>query len=122
MYRQPGRSLRPALDMTGYAYAATKAMRPDPAAACGGGGTVFAPTPPSCRWRVRPGMARVDGAQRGRGLQFLDTIPLAGWAITGEQDIGDTLVQLCSDACSYINARVSGWMAARPHSLTGAAA
>ena len=54
-----------------------------------------------------PGMAWWMEHNAAEAAQFLDTIPL-GRVGDCERDIGDFVVQLCSDACSYINGQSIG--------------
>lgn len=96
-------------DMTGYgAYAATKeAIRAlTRAAACEWG-------PDGIRCNAilplanSPGMAWWMEHRAEEAAQFLDTIPL-GRVGDCERDIGRFVVQLCSEACSYINGQSIG--------------
>ena len=96
-------------DMTGYgAYAATKeAIRAlTRAAACEWGrdgirSNAILPLASS------PGMAWWMERNAAEAAQFLDTIPL-GRVGDCERDIGRFVVQLCSDACAYINGQSIG--------------
>ena len=56
---------------------------------------------------LHAGMAWWLQHNAAEAAQFLDTIPL-GRVGDCERDIGDFVVQLCSDACSYINGQSIG--------------
>ena len=96
-------------DMTGYgAYAATKeAIRALTRAAACEWGRDGIRTNAILPLASSPGMAWWMEHNAEEASQFLDTIPL-GRVGDCERDIGDFVVQLCSDACSYINGQSIG--------------
>jgi len=96
-------------DMTGYgAYAATKeAIRALTRAAACEWGRDGIRTNAILPLANSPGMAWWMEHHAEEAAQFLDTIPL-GRVGDCERDIGRFVVQLCSDACAYVNGQSIG--------------